>query len=1175
MHVMGSVSPANDHLFYDDADVSPSRKPVPSTGNMEEDHGVPPPPPPPPPPPLLPPPPLPPLLPALGDLAEGLRKKKKVRSFFWKTIPEEQVKGRANLWTLDRVQEKYQIDVQTIEELFGQNESSQPTVLLSRGGKARGSFRETKDEVCILDAKRGMNIGIFLKQFKRASQVMVDDIRRGNSEAFGVEPLKELLKLLPETDEVSKLEAYRGDVSKLSLADTFVYLLIQIPSYSVRIEAMLLKEEFPAASEAMKRDISILRSATKEVMSCEELHAVLHLVLQAGNILNAGGYAGNAVGFKLSSLLSLADTKANKPGMNLLHFVALEARKKDEQLLEFPLKLNHVEPASRISVETLDNELQSWTVRISSVEENVQCDAELPQQLDAFFQRSTLSLCSLRDARQQLNSEGNELMDFFCEDRETSKLDDCFGIFHSFCCRFTDAVKENHLREAKELARRRRLQELDDQKRHSWSGAEELNRVFGTRCNSDTDMTANKAGLLMELLSTKPQSPATRIHSPFGRCGSSRRSRNSPSSSPAVKANHDLFTLLDMAAQEQHVTSHRGRREERKTSSYVAHSPKSTTDTSPNIQQPVSGETDTHTPASPACSTPILAVDCDNNAAQVNTSEDKATSDTNQQPDHNNNGSDGLSAGSGEQVPSRNVDECSTPKLESDVVWYRAHNALSSNISMVLEKHKLVPKLQAFDILFRTHGPSRHGDSPPDDNKVRGLEEASNTQIQKEPDEALKPCEESAQEEVEEQQEDSAVVWCVTGVCEAAEDTDVKRTDEHDERDAFATANHMPAECHLTNKPVPLPISSQPVPASHSEDSPLSFSSTRWAVPLDDPSSETVCPEGTAESEDPGLAEQAELIDTAAAVAEVTEDPASSTEEAVEASTSVSKKTLDSSKSQPLNGSSKHKPVRTLTTSENQDMRRVVPITRTNKTVAPLDKQKPVNPRQLLTSANLRRVERPSSAPSSRRSSIHKPADPKDLDKKAPAAVRNPSVQRKPSVRKPVERPKPEEKMCRSTLRALAQAREAAGGGGSASAPVTPVHKHTTPSSCPSFARNTASSAFRQTSWTTVPQQTNSSKSSSKSSSSSSSSSAPGTAPSLTRTFSTRLASSARASVRQPLPASSPSSSPSSPLKSLESIRAPPRSPLTSARGHRRNDSGSLSERSGHSRELNSKPSWR
>uniref|UniRef100_A0A4W5RKK6 FH2 domain-containing protein n=1 Tax=Hucho hucho TaxID=62062 RepID=A0A4W5RKK6_9TELE len=89
---------------------------------------------------------------------------------------------------------------------------------------------------------------------------------------------------------------------------------------------MVLREEFPSACENMSRDIDILRTATKELLGCEELHAILHLVLQAGNILNAGGYVGNAVGFKLSSLLSLADTKANKPGMNLLHFVALVRR---------------------------------------------------------------------------------------------------------------------------------------------------------------------------------------------------------------------------------------------------------------------------------------------------------------------------------------------------------------------------------------------------------------------------------------------------------------------------------------------------------------------------------------------------------------------------------------------------------------------------------------------------------------------------------------------------------------------------------------------------------------------------------------------------------------------------------------------------------------------------------
>lgn len=36
-----------------------------------------------------------------------------------------------------------------------------------------------------------------------------------------------------------------------------------------------------------------------------------------------GGYAGKAAGVKLSSLQKLTDIRANKPGMNLIHYVAL------------------------------------------------------------------------------------------------------------------------------------------------------------------------------------------------------------------------------------------------------------------------------------------------------------------------------------------------------------------------------------------------------------------------------------------------------------------------------------------------------------------------------------------------------------------------------------------------------------------------------------------------------------------------------------------------------------------------------------------------------------------------------------------------------------------------------------------------------------------------------------
>jgi len=41
------------------------------------------------------------------------------------------------------------------------------------------------------------------------------------------------------------------------------------------------------------------------------------------DVNSQGGYAGNAAGVKLSSLQKLTEIRANKPGMNLIHYVAL------------------------------------------------------------------------------------------------------------------------------------------------------------------------------------------------------------------------------------------------------------------------------------------------------------------------------------------------------------------------------------------------------------------------------------------------------------------------------------------------------------------------------------------------------------------------------------------------------------------------------------------------------------------------------------------------------------------------------------------------------------------------------------------------------------------------------------------------------------------------------------
>lgn len=101
-----------------------------------------------PPPPPLPPPP-PPQAVTTPALLHSSRKKRRVRSFYWKPIPEEKVRGKPNIWTLAVRQQHYQIDVRSVEELFGQQEEArtQSVGRNPRIGTCRGSIKESKDEV--------------------------------------------------------------------------------------------------------------------------------------------------------------------------------------------------------------------------------------------------------------------------------------------------------------------------------------------------------------------------------------------------------------------------------------------------------------------------------------------------------------------------------------------------------------------------------------------------------------------------------------------------------------------------------------------------------------------------------------------------------------------------------------------------------------------------------------------------------------------------------------------------------------------------------------------------------------------------------------------------------------------------------------------------------------------
>ncbi|XP_077057768.1 uncharacterized protein fhdc2 [Siphateles boraxobius] len=402
----------------------------------------------------LPPPPLPPP-PPLSRTDSG--RKHRLRNLNWERIPKERVEGRESVWSgsLDEDTD-LSIDLRSLDELFGQKEGVKPD---RAGGFRRSVLRcgspleMSVDKVTLLDSKRSMNVGIFLRQLKIAVEEIVEDVRRGAGERYGAEKLSELCKLLPDNEEEARLKKFSGDRSLLAEPDLFILLLVELPSFRMRLDVLILQQEFDPAVTSLCVAARCLREAARELLSCPELHYILRLVLKAGNYMNAGGYAGNAAGFRISSLLKLADTKANKPGMNLLHFVAMEAVKKDKDLLMFPSRLSHVGPASRLSEECVVEDLSRLQSRVSALRVRAQADAEIQMQTRAFLEVAEVRLTEAQDELESLQESSKSLLEFFCEDDKTFKLEEACLIFHGFCHRFQRAVRENTERELQEQRR--------------------------------------------------------------------------------------------------------------------------------------------------------------------------------------------------------------------------------------------------------------------------------------------------------------------------------------------------------------------------------------------------------------------------------------------------------------------------------------------------------------------------------------------------------------------------------------------------------------------------------------------------------------------------------------------------------------------------------------------------
>lgn len=77
-------------------------------------------------------------------------------------------------------------------------------------------------------------------------------------------------------------------------------------------------------------------------------------------------------------------------------------------------------------------------------------------------QMAEREMAQLKRDMEELEGVRRSLAEFFCEDTNMFKIEECFKIFHQFCQKFNQAVAENERRRIQEeqiLARRKQREE--------------------------------------------------------------------------------------------------------------------------------------------------------------------------------------------------------------------------------------------------------------------------------------------------------------------------------------------------------------------------------------------------------------------------------------------------------------------------------------------------------------------------------------------------------------------------------------------------------------------------------------------------------------------------------------------------------------------------------------------
>lgn len=229
-------------------------------------------------------------------------------------------------------------DIKKLEELFQKRKA---TSNMKAGG---GQGEEIGGEMAkLLDLTRANNIAISLKAFNdftfRSLAETINDLDP-NCKIVG-ERVQFIPNLLPSPKEMQAIKKYKGDDDKLITAELFFRQLVSIKRIEDKVSVMKTLSTFEEHLEEARAGFKTLQEVCEQVMNSEKLIQVLEMVLNIGNLMNAGTLDGGVDAFKFESLPRLSQTKSADGKTTVLDYIVetfIEKGERQALLLmpEFP-----------------------------------------------------------------------------------------------------------------------------------------------------------------------------------------------------------------------------------------------------------------------------------------------------------------------------------------------------------------------------------------------------------------------------------------------------------------------------------------------------------------------------------------------------------------------------------------------------------------------------------------------------------------------------------------------------------------------------------------------------------------------------------------------------------------------------------------------------------------------